>query len=192
MGSGPKMSLDVTDAERVAAKEAKDDFKEILKKLEKSVKSIIDLKNAITEQHPTQEELTKKYRGRLLRYRRKIQSVFNDFLLSTKNALEKLTRISDPDMLRLREILAAEVGELSDGAEAVLDLLKEPDREGFTVTLERISAQLEKRQRSVKDVIDTQLFGHLDHDILGKMRISQLRFNMKKRARIIKYLVRSK
>jgi hypothetical protein len=187
---GPKMTLVVTDSERTIAKEVKVEFKDIIKRLDKSLKSITELRTALVEKHPTQEELKTKYRGRLLRYRRKIQDVFNAFLMAVKHALEKLADISDPDMIRLREILVAEVGELSDGAESILDLLKEPDKEGFTKTLEQICAQLEKRQKSIKDVIDNQLFGHLDHDILGKMKISELQFKIKRRARILRQLVR--
>jgi len=188
--SGPRLTLTVTDTERATAKEVKNDFKGITKKLDKSVRSVSDLKKVIVEKHPSQEDLKGKYRGRLIRYRRQIQKVFNDFLMDVQSALEKLSKISDPDMLRLREILAAEVGELSDGAEAILDLLNDTDRDGFTKTLEQICAQMEKRQRSIKDVIDNQLFGHIDQDILGKMRISELHFKIMRRARILKQLAR--
>lgn len=188
--TGPRLTLTVTDTERAVAKEVKDEFKDILKKLDKSVRSITDLKKVIVEKHPSQEDLKNKYRGRLLRYRRKIQKVFNDFLMDVQASLEKLAKISDPDMLRLREILAAEVGELSDGAEAVLDLLQDVERDGFTKTLEQICAQMEKRQKSIKDVIDNQLFGHIDQDVLGKMRISELRFRIMRRARVLKQLAR--
>jgi len=190
--SGPKMTLVVTETERAIAKEVKIEFKDIIKKLDKSIKAVIELRSALIEKHPTKEELKTKYRGRLLRYRRKIQDVFNKFLISTKSALEKVVDISDPDMIRLRGILVAEVGELSDGAEAILDLLKEPDKDGFTKVLEQICAQLEKRQKSIKDVIDGQLFGHIDHDILGKMKISELRFKIRRRARILRQLVGNK
>jgi hypothetical protein len=190
--TGPEMTLVVTDTERSIAKEVKSEFKDIVNKLDKSIKSVTELRVAIVEKHPTRDQLKTKYRGRLLRYRRKIQTVFNELLLSVKHALEKLADISDPDMLRLREILVAEVGELSDGAEAILDLLKEPDKEDFTKTLEKICAQLEKRQKSIKDVIDNQLFGHINHDILGKMKISELQFKIRRRSRILKQLVKGK
>ena len=108
-----------------------------------------------------------------------------------QNPLELLDQISDPDMLRLREILGAEIAELSEGCKAVLDLLKETDKKDFTKTLERIAAQLEKRQRSIEDVITSQLYSHLNHDILGRMRISEMRFKIKRRARILKQFIRS-
>lgn len=188
--TGPRMTLVVTDNERAIAKQVKEDFKHILKKLDKAVRSITDLRDAMVEERPSKEDLKSKYRGRLLRYKRKIRNVFNDFLSSVKHSLEKVSKISDPDMIRLREIVIAEIGELSDGAEAIMDLLGETDRESFTKTVEQVAGQVEKRKRSIVDVIDNQLFNHIDHDILGKMKISDLQFRMRRRARIIKQLVR--
>jgi len=190
--SGTRMVLNVTDAERAKASEVKDDFKKVLNKIDDSIKIITDLKNSIVEQRPTKDDLQNKYLGRLLRYRKKIRDSFNDFLTLTRTSLEKLAEISDPDMIRLREIIIAEIGELSDSAEAMMDLLNEPGRDGFTKTIEQISSQMEKRQKSIKDVINEQLFNHIDHDILGKMKISELQFNIRRRARIIRQLAGSK
>lgn len=187
-----KTNLEITDAEIAAAKEVRESVKDVLKKLDKAIKVILDFKAAIVQKRPSQDELVSKYKGRFLRYRRRITTVFNDFLVSIKKIIDKLAIISDPDMMRLKEILIAEIGELSDGAEAVMDLLKEPDKEGFTSTLERIAVQIEKRQKSIKDVIDNQLIGHIDADILGKLKISELRFRIKRNSRIIKQLARRK
>lgn len=189
--SGPRMVLDVSSDERAIAKSVKEDFKKTLKKLDKAIDVVTDLKNAITEQRPSKDDLKDKYRGRLIRYRSKVRNIFNEFLQPTRKSLEDLSKVSDPEMIRLREIIVAEVGELSDGAEALLDLLEDPDKEGFTKTLEQLSAQIEKRKKSIIDVIDSQLFNHIDHDILGKMKISELHYNMRRRARIIRQLVRN-
>lgn len=188
--TGPRMSLVVTDAERAIAKQIKDDFKKILAKLDTATKVIVDLRDAIVEQRPSKEDLQKKYRGRLLRFKNKIRKVFNDFLSSVKVALEKLDEVSDPDMVKLREIIIAEIGELSDGAEVLMDLLGETDRDSFTKTIEQVTSQMEKREKSIIDVIDNQLFNHINHDILGKLKISELRFRIRRRARIVKQLIR--
>jgi capsid portal protein len=147
------------------------------------------LRDAVIQQHPSKKDLTTKYKGRLLRYRRKIIKTFNDLLIDIKSMLEKLSELNDPEMIRLREIIVAEIGELSDGAEAIMDLLDDPSSDVFTKTLEQISAQMEKRHRSISDVIDNQLGNHINHDILGKMRISQMLFRIRKRARIVRYLM---
>jgi hypothetical protein len=189
--NGARMVLEISDKERKIAVEVKKDFKNVLRKMDDAIKTVIDLKMAVAEERPSKDDLKTKYRGRLLRYRNKIKKSFNDFLRPTKLSLEKLEKISDPEMIRLREIIIAEIGELSDGAESVMDLLDEADRDGFTKTLEKITAQMEKRQKSIIDVIDSQLTGHIDHDILGKMKISEVKFRIMRRARIIKQLVRS-
>lgn len=185
---GPQMTLEITDAERQAAKLVKKEFKQISKELDAAVKVVLDLRDAIVEQRPSKDELKTKYKGRLIRYKKKIKEAFNHFLEHTKTTLEKAVEISDPEMVRLREILVAEIGELSDGAEALMDLLSETDRDSFTKTLEQISAQLEKRQKSIIDVIDNQLFGHIEQDILGRMKISSIQQNIRRRTRIIRQL----
>jgi hypothetical protein len=98
---GPVTTLVITDEERKIAAKIKDDFKAILKTLDQSVKITTDLKAAVLEQHPSKEDLKNKYSGRFLRYRRKITSAFNGFLSEVKGALNELTKISDPEMIRL-------------------------------------------------------------------------------------------
>jgi regulator of sigma D len=193
-GSGPQMILDITDEEKKIAGAVKTEFKEVLRKIDDAIHVVTDLRDAIVNERPSKEDLKSKYAGRLIRYRRKIKASFNDALSLVKVSLEKLSKISDPEMVRLREILIAEIDELSSGAEAILDLLDESERESFTKTIEKISAQMEKRQKSITDVIDNQLFNHIDHDILGRMKISTdtLRFRIRRRARIIKQLARYK
>lgn len=183
------MSVDITPKERSIAKEVKAEFKISMKELEKAINTVLDLRDALVEERPSKDILKNKYRGRLVRYRTKIRDAFNVFLTHFRDTLQMMEEISDPEMERLREILVAEIGELSDGVEAILDLLKESDRETFTQTLEGIAAQLEKRQKSISDVIDSQLFNHIEHDILGKMKVSELQFNIKRRARVLRQLL---
>ncbi|KKM70079.1 hypothetical protein LCGC14_1444310, partial [marine sediment metagenome] len=56
--------------------------------------------------------------------------------------------------------------------------------------IEQVTSQMEKREKSIIDVIDNQLFNHINHDILGKLKISELKFRMRRRARIVKQLIR--
>jgi len=186
---GPRMNLDITDRERESAKSVKERFSKSLDKLDTAVHTVTDIRDAIVSQRPSKKDLQKKYRGRLLRYRRKIKNSFNDLVIDVKKNLEGLSEISDPEMIRLREIIIAEVGEIADGAEAVMDALKDSERDSFTQTLEQLTAQIEKRQKSIKDVVDNQLANHIEHDILGKMKLSELRFKIKRRARVVRQLV---
>lgn len=187
---GPRLTVPISDDEKQLAKQAKDEFKVVLKELKDAIDVVLDLRDAILEQRPSKEELKNKYKGRLLRYKKRITDTFNIFLNHLKNNLSIIAKINDPDISRLREILISEISELSDGVEALLDLLEDADKENFTQTLEQLCSQLEKREVSISDAIGNQLFGKLDHDILGKFRVSEFKFNIKKRSRLLLFYMR--
>lgn len=183
---GPRLTLDITDKERDVAKDIKKEFKQILKELDEALKIIFDLRDAVVQERPSKDKLKNEYRGRFLRYKRKIVKKFNSFLKELKKTLEKLNEISDPEMIELRSIIISEFDELSDGVEALLDLLKDAGREGFTKSLERLCTQMERRKRSINSIIDDQMFGHIENDILGKMKISSLSSRIRRRTRILR------
>lgn len=185
---GPKMTVSVTEQEKSDAKALKESFKNLLRTLNDCCKFVFNLHDAMIEQRPSREELRDKFSGRLLRYRRNTKNAFNSFLIQLKPILEDLSKIADPETIRLREIIISEIDELTDIIEAFLVLLGEAEKEGFTKTLEKLYAQLQKRHTSIKDVIENQLFAHIDHDILGRMKIAEMLLRIRKRARIIKQL----
>ena len=180
---GPQLTIDVSEREQAIAKNTKEEFKQILSDFSDALKIVLELRDAIVQERPDQNTL-KNYQGRFLRYRRKIVQAFNKFLLRLKNALGSLEGISDPDMLNLKQIIIAEVGELTDGIESLLELLGDLDKEGFTQQLERLCTQFEQRKQSIKEIIDNQLFDHIEHDILGKFKISEFKNRITKRARL--------
>lgn len=187
--TGPQMTLDISPGEREIALKVKKNFVKSLDHLDAAIKVIVTLKDSIAAQRPSKKDIANKYKGKLIRYRKKIKEAFNTFLVGIRDNIEMIAEISDPEMIKLREVLISELNELSDGAEAIMALLTEPDKEGFTKTLEQITNQMLKRQKSIKDVIDSQFVSHIDQDILGKMKLSNIRFNIKKRARVIKQLI---
>ena len=180
---GPQLTVDVSEREQNVAKNTKEEFKKILSEFNDALKLVFELRDALVQEHPDQNTL-KNYQGRFLRYRRKIVQVFNKFLLHLKTALEDLESISDPDMLNLKQVIIAEVGELTDGIESLLELLGDLGREGFTQHLERLCTQFEQRKQSIREIIDNQLFDHIEHDILGKFKISEFKNRITKRARL--------
>lgn len=172
--SGPRLTVKISDEEKQIAKQAKAEFKLVLKELKIAVELVTDLRDSIVDQNPSKDELNNVYRGRILRYRKKIVDKFNAFLIHLQSNISLMSNINDPDMYRLREILVAEVGELIDGTEVLLELLHDPIRNNFIQSLEQIVWQIEKRKYSIEDAIANQLFNHLDHDLLGRIRISTL------------------
>jgi len=182
---GPRLTMQVSERERSLAKTAKEEFKEILKDLDSALEVIYDLRDAIVEQRPSKEDLRNVYRGRLLRYRKKITKVFNELLIRFKNAIQSLSDITDPDMANLKKVMVSEFDELSDGVESVLNLLDDADREGFTKELERLCTQMQRRGSSINEIIDNRLFSHIDSDILGKLKVSEIKTRIIKRTRML-------
>lgn len=186
----PRFTTEITETEKRRAKQVKKLFKGILRQMDKSLQTIYDLRDAVVQDRPSKDDLKNKYFGRFLRYRRVITTAFNGLLNNLKVALTALAPINDPEMVKLRGLIVAEFDELSDGVESFLALLGDPDKEGWTKSVERIVAALEKRQQSIRNSIDNQLFGHLENDILGKLKISEvsLRARMIKRTRLLRML----
>ena len=185
-----RLTMDVSDRERTIAKAAKKEFKEILKELDEALNVIYDLRDAIVKQRPNQNDLVNKYKGRLLRYKRKVVEIFNKLLIHLQSALQSLSDITDPEMAHLKKIIISEFDELSDGVEGIISLLKTPGRDGFTKNLERLSTQMQRRYISISEIIDNQLFDHLERNILGKMKIStiQLKTRIRKRTRLLQQI----
>lgn len=186
--STPRFTVDITEQEKQRAREVKKQFKDIIRELDKALRVIFDLRDAIVQDRPSKEHLKNRYSGRLLRYRRKIIFSFNNLLQNLKSVLNNFAPILDPEMVKLRGIIVAEFDELSDGVESLLVLLGDPDREGWTKSVERITGQLQRRQISIKNTVDDQLFGHIENDILGKMKISSLSARIIKRTRLLRNL----
>lgn len=182
------MTVPISDAEKSIAIKVKDSFGVALNDLLTAVDIVTDLRDAVVSEQPTPDDINKKYKLLFKKYKHDIIEGFNSALIKVKSALELLSEIIDPDMMRLREIIITEVGELSDGAEKIMDTLDESEKDDFIKKIEYIATQMEKRERSVIEVIETQLFGHIDHDILGRMKISDIRIRIMKRASAIRSL----
>lgn len=186
--NGPLMFVKITPEETEIAKKIKEEFKVSLDKLKDAFNILKSFKDALTDEHPSKEDLENKYKGRFLRYSRKIRQSFNDFLLPTKSILNMVDKITDPNMERIRSVVIAEISEMSEGIDMVLDLLKDPAQKDFTSTIEELFAQIEKRKVNIHEAVEHQLFGHIDQNILGKLKISSIIFDIKRRKRIIKSL----
>lgn len=189
---GPQLRLDVSDKEREAAKNVKKGFKTLLKDFDASLSILFDLREALVDGHPSKDDLEGKFRGRFLRYRSKIVKSFNALLEQLKLLLESMGAIMDPEMAKLRNLIMSEFDEASDGVESMLSLLKEPGRKEFTKSIERICTQMQQRRTSIGDVIESQLFNHLEHDILGKLKISSLTTRVMTRTRLLRKLATEK
>ena len=184
----PQVSLNITSHERAVAKQVKKEFKHFLRLLDDSIEIIMDFRDVLSEEKPSKDSLNNKYNSKILKFRFKIRDVFNILLISAKKSIELLLEIADPDIIRIRDVIFAELGELSSAIEAILDILSNRKKDDFVSKIEEICANLEKREVSIKEVIDTQLFSHVNQNILGRMKISGIKERMVKRAKALRDL----
>lgn len=184
------LTMDVSEQEISAAKQVKSDFASLLGELQDALDLIFNFKEALTKQRPSLQDLT-NYRGKFLRFRRKVTTVFNQVLLALQAAAQSMHKIMDPEMDQLLNIIMAEFDELSDTVENFLKLLAEPAKEGFTQEVEKIALYLEQRFNSIDDIIDNQLFSHLSKDIMGRLKVSSLEHRIRVRRRKILKIARS-
>ena len=160
----------ITPEEMLIAKKSKKELKESIKELESAVKLITKFKDAIITQKPDKATLKNQYSGRLLRFKRKIFETLNIFLKHINAILILMNKITDPDMDRLKNVLLAEINELSDGTE------------NFSTSVEQLTAQIQKRLHSISEVVDNQIYHHIDTDILGRSRIGSVKISIRQGA----------
>ncbi len=182
----PRLTVEISEKELETARQAKKVFKSLLKDLDQNLKMIYDFKTALVAEHPSQTDLQEKYRGRIIRFKRKTQTIFNTYLLRLKAALEALHPISDSETVKLSQLILSEFDSLSDGVEEFLMLLSEADRDDFTKKLEALCGRLEHRQKSISEIVDQQLFSHFSTDILGKKKISSITAQIHTRRRLLR------
>lgn len=180
-----QLVTEIPEQQKVMAKKIKENLSKSLKQFDDALKVIYDFKDAVVADRPDRKALKDNF-GRIIRYRRKIINVFNKFFLNLKPVLEQLSTLKDPETVRLRNLIISAFDEISNTVESLTEIMEEVDRENFTKRLEAITTQLENRRQSINDVIDNQLFNHLEKDFLGKMKISSVRANIYKRKRKIK------
>lgn len=180
-----KLRTEITKEERNVAIQVKKSFKSILNDLENAVKVIYKLKTALVKENPNDKKLTKVYKGRLLQYRKNITKVFNPILEDIKKTLEMFDYILDPEIEKLRDVIISEMDEISDIIESFMDLLGEPEKEQFVKKIEYLCSRMENRLNIFMGIVEDQLFGHITHDILGRIKISKLKTNIQKRTRLL-------
>ena len=108
---GPMMSVTITDEEKETAGRVKAEFSIVLKDIEKAIDIVADLRDALVTQTPTPDDISKLYRIKLRKYKMVILKAFNTALIRVKTTIETMSEIMDPEMIKLREIIIAEIGE---------------------------------------------------------------------------------
>lgn len=168
--SVPVYSVNITEDEKKQAATTRDNFKHLLKFMEDAFEHLYILDNALEGIGDTKNFISL---GKLFsQYKRKTQKLFNVFIKHLEQALIELNNtISDSEMERIRDVIVSEVREIRDGVLDLLDLLDNPEDKTFIQDFRSTVERVGRRADSLREVITDQLFSHIDHDIMGQIRL---------------------
>lgn len=168
-------SLPVSEKEKELATAVRKEFEEVLKNLEefdRYIKVFFDHLDDLNDKTDMAaiNMLMKKYE-------RKLKVKFNDFLSKLGDSLTHYnTMLSDTEMDNLRDLII----ECAKGMRSVLVALlkifgkvRDPD---FVTEAKAIYPSMSKSIEQMRRMIKIDLFGHIDGDILGRIRIGGAQF----------------
>lgn len=168
--AAPVYTVDISENEKSQATNTREEFQVLLDLMEEAFDHLYILDNALEGMQDTTglDQFGKLF----LRYKRKARRLFNLFIKQLEKALKETNKtISDTELDRIRDTIVAEVRELRDGAIELFDLLENPENKTFIQDFRSTVERLGRRSDALRQVITDQLFSHIDHDILGQIRL---------------------
>ena len=192
-------SVAISEEEKTAAKETLKEFDEFLRLLHVSRHHDEKLSSAIEGTELSQEDLfsirqKKRDLDRSHRdFREKARQRYLELISVFKSALEKMTILEqDTETFKIKTALTDTMQSLVDVLESFLEVV------GLGVKLYEDPSQIKKlialNQKAnqyvvgIESVIESQLKGHFERDILGRSRVADYKHNIRKRARLIRMM----
>lgn len=163
-------TIEISDEEKAQAILTRKKFENLMDCLEDSFEHLNGVNGALAEVDDSSqlEPLRKLFK----QYRRRTQTVFNELIDKLEEALLEMNKtVSDSEMERIQDMVVAEIGEIRDGVEKLLVLLKEPQEPRFVENFTKIVERLNARKLSLVDIIQEGLYSHIDYDILSRVRL---------------------
>lgn len=168
--SAPVYSIDISEDEQKQATQTRLEFEELLHVMEDAFEHLHILGDSLegATETPQFAAMSKLFH----QYKRKTKKLFNNFIVQLEKALLALhTTVSDAEMNRIRDTIVSEVGEIRDGVITLLDFLDKPEDKDFAKSFKETVDRVFKRAEALEEIIQEQLFEHLDRDVLGKIRL---------------------
>jgi hypothetical protein len=166
----PVYSVDISEEEQKQAQKTRDQFEDLVYKLD-AVFDHLEVLNSAFEGVADSAQF-----GALVKlfhqYRNKTQRLFNEMIQQLELALKELNNtVSDTEMAQIKDTIVGEIREIRDGGIELLDLLEHPTDKKFVQTFKSTVSRVLQRGRALEEVIEDQLFAHIDGDILGRVRL---------------------
>lgn len=176
----PIYSVEISEEEKAQASRTREEFQVLLDLMDEVFDHLLILDNALEGiQDPTG---LAQFNKLFLQYKRKAKKLFNIFVKQLEKALLEMNKmVSDSEMERVRDTIVAEVREVRDGAIELFELLEMIEDKQFIQDFRATVERIHNRAESLQEIITDQLFAHIDHDILGQIRLGFELYPLSKR-----------
>jgi hypothetical protein len=170
--AGPVFSLPVSDSEKVVAQKVRKSFEQVLKKQDSFMKFLAILFDHL-EELEDQTGLV-KIAPLIKRYEQKMKKLFNAYIREFSKALSIYENsFSDTEMDDIRDLIIENIRSMREVIIDIITLMKDIASENFiTEVLEKYTTITDLNDK-LKGIIRDEWFGHIDYDILGRIKLGQ-------------------
>jgi len=166
----PIYSIDITDNEMAQAAQTRKEFESLIFHMDDAFQHLYKLDSALESLKDSAN--FSSLADLFVKFRRKTKKLFDVFIKQLESSLFSINKmISDSEMVRIKETIVAEIREIRDGVNEILQVLEVPTDPQFIQDYREIVERIGHRANSLEEVITDQLYSHIDHDILGKIRL---------------------
>ncbi len=173
VASSVTFSMEVSQEEKDAATRVRDGFSEFLEHTQEFQDFFQVFFDSIDQVNESKQLLP--IAAIIKRYQLKLRELYNNAVRSLGSALHEYGEsFSDTKMDSMRDIV---IQNMAESRSRFIDLMHAMDSiedDKFLEDAKELYADINKYLEKVRDTVADEWFGHIDHDILGKIRLSSL------------------
>jgi hypothetical protein len=163
-------SMEVSDEERRAATAIRTKFAEFNTRITEFVDFFEILFSSLDQINEGKQLLP--IAGVLKKYQFKLKELFNNVIMTLAAALDESSdKIVDTKMSNIRELVIQNMSEVRSLFIDLMGILDNFEDDAFVEKGKDLHEQINKYLEKVQEIVSSELFSHIDFDILGKIRL---------------------
>ena len=167
----PLFNIKVSPEEKQAAREIRSLFNNFLK-TQKSLSNFLSTFFSELEKTADTSNI-QKISPALKEYIHAYRDLCNNFIKDLETAVQYMaTNFSDADMINHRDLIVESVRDIRDNSIELISTFNKIDDPNFVTNIKDIYQNIQARLDKLEVIINEELFGHIDYNILGKIRLS--------------------
>lgn len=167
----PTFNTKVSPEEKEAAKKVRILFEEFLK-TQDAVSTHLDVffeKLAEIKDTSNMQKISPVLRKYIQKYR----DLCNEYIVALEKAVQfAACNFKDTDMNNIRDLIVESVRDIRNNSKDLIIAFSSIDSDQFVKNIQEIYEKIKKRMEQLEETISEELFGHIDYNILGKIRLS--------------------